>query len=119
MIEKERAFWDLVESKTPPPVDGSEQTAEALKRLYAADNGLSVVLPAEAEEWDDALQAAKAAIKAATETKRAIENQIKAAIGDATFGVLPSGERYKWQDQDRAGYTVEAGTTKPLVRLKK
>jgi putative phage-type endonuclease len=121
MIEKERAFWDLVESKTPPPVDGSEQTAEALRRLYAADNGSSVMLPAEAAQWDDALQTAKAAIKAATETKRAIENQIKAAIGDATFGELPGGGRYKWAERERNEPAREARTItyRELRRLKK
>jgi predicted phage-related endonuclease len=126
MIEKERAFWDLVESRTPPPVDGSEQTAEALRRLYAADpaelrDGSSVMLPAEAAQWDDALQTAKAAIKSAEETKRAIENQIKAAIGDATFGELPGGGRYKWGTIERNEPAREARiiTYRQLRRLKK
>jgi predicted phage-related endonuclease len=121
MIAQERAFWDLVESRTPPPVDGSEQTAEALKRLYAADDGSSVTLPAEAAQWDDALQTAKAAIKSAEETKRAIENQIKAAIGDATFGELPGGGRYKWGTIERNEPAREARiiTYRQLRRLKK
>jgi len=119
LIEHERAFWDLVESRTPPPVDGSAATSEALKRLYAADNGDSMMLPAEAADWDQKLQEAKATIKGAEAAKREAENELKAAIGEFAFGVLPDGGRYKWKKIPRAGYTVEPGESRPLVRLKK
>jgi putative phage-type endonuclease len=74
MIAQERAFWDLVESRTPPPVDGSEQTAEALRRLYASDNGASVMLPPEAAIIDAKLLRIKAAQKRLKERRTRYEN---------------------------------------------
>ena len=45
MRRKVAEFWQLVEARTPPPVDGSNSTAEVLKRLYPKDSGESIALP--------------------------------------------------------------------------
>ncbi len=94
-------FWDHVQRKEPPAVDGSKATAAALMRLYRFDSGEENTLPAEASEWDEDVVAAKSAIKAAESMRREAENKIKAAIGDATFGVLPHGGRYSWKTSER------------------
>jgi putative phage-type endonuclease len=120
LIDHEREFWGLVETQTPPPVDGSEATAQALKRLYAADNGESVLLPEEAVEWDSRLQALKATQKEIEAQRREMENKLKAAIGDYTFGVLPDGSRYKWAKRERNEPAREARviTYRELRRVK-
>ena len=120
LIEHEYEFWRLVETQTPPEPDGSEATAQALKRLYAADNGDSVMLPEEAIEWDSRLQAIKEVQQRLEADKRELENKLKAAIGDYTFGVLPDGSRYKWAKRERNEPAREARTItyRELRRLK-
>jgi putative phage-type endonuclease len=44
LIVKLAEFWDLVESKTPPPIDGSEATLETINRLHPDDDGTVVDL---------------------------------------------------------------------------
>jgi len=114
-------FWAHVQRKEPPAVDGTEATSKALKRLYGQDNGEEVFLPAEAAEWDEDLEAAKTAIKAAKALKLEAENKLKAAIADATFGRLPGGVSYSWKTTERNDPPREAKTIsiRTLRRLKK
>ena len=91
MIPRLRQFWRLVETKTPPPPGPDLATARALALLYGEDNGETILLPDESAEWDAELVAAKEAIKEAEARKVAAENHLKAALGEATFGLLPSG----------------------------
>ena len=39
LMEAEQRFWGYVESKTPPPVDGSQSTADTLEALYPQTGG--------------------------------------------------------------------------------
>lgn len=100
-----RDFWALVAAKVAPAVDGSEATARALKALHPRDNGQEVELPAEAVEWLADLEAAKASEKAAKERKQAAENQIRAALGDSTFGRLADGRKIVARVTEVAGRT--------------
>jgi putative phage-type endonuclease len=118
LLPKLEAFWRSVEDETPPPVDGSLATARVLARLHPSDNGETVMLPHEALEWSEALAKAKEQIKAAEAVKTEMENRLKAAMGDATFGLLPDGSRWSWKSQDRAGYTVAPTTCRVLRKLK-
>ncbi len=93
------AFWELVQSNTPPPVDGSEATSEALKRLYATPNGQTIDLPGDAAGWDRSLQRAKANVKRWETVRRETENRIKAAMGEAEVGELPCGALYTYRLQ--------------------
>ncbi len=99
MIAREQEFWRLVETRTMPEPDGTEATAEALRRLYPRDNGAVIELPAEAAEWDRDLQEAKAAIKTEEARKELAENRIKAALAEAQAGILPSGALYTYKTQ--------------------
>jgi len=99
MIEQERAFWALVKSKTPPPADGSIATTEVLKRLYPKDDGEVIALPMESREWDTTIQDAKQNLKADKLILTEYENKMKAALGTATRGVLPSGGSYTFKQQ--------------------
>ena len=50
--------------------------------------------------------------------KTALENRIKAAIGDNTYGLLPNGGKYSWKTQQRKAYQVSASSRRVLLRLK-
>jgi len=114
------SFWGYVKSGEMPPIDGSEATARALKTLYPRDNGIAVQLPLEATEWDRELAAVKLTIKEAEAKKTLLENKIKAAIGEATFGELPGGGRYRWKEQVSQIKAVEAHerVSRVLLRMK-
>lgn len=118
MLPELGAFWRLVETRTPPPVDGSDSTRRVLRRLYPQDDGEVVELPPEAIDWANALEQAKIDIKAADGRKSLAENRLTAAIGDATIGLLPNGERYSWKAQTRRGHWVEESTFRVLRRMK-
>lgn len=118
LIPKLRDFWQAVESRTPPPVDGSLATAKVLARLHPDDSGETVMLPPEAADWTANRADAIAQIEAAEKIKTEAENRIKAALGDATFGVMPDGSRWSWKTQERRGYTVEASKCRVLRKLK-
>lgn len=98
-------FWGLVTSGTAPPIDASERTLDAIKRLHPLDNGEEVRLPEEAVAWLDELERAKSLIKSADEAKTKAESELRAAIGAATFGELPDGRRLSLKTTERKGYT--------------
>lgn len=118
MLKRLDEFWGYVERRELPPIDSSIATAQILAKLWPEDSGATVVLPAEAAEWDRELTEAKDAIKAAEARKLAAENQLKAAIGDATFGDLIGGGRYSWKTQTRAEHVVMESTFRVLRRCK-
>ena len=99
MIEKEAEFWKLVTSDTPPPPDGSAATTAVLKRLYPKDDGVIIALPIDANNWDRAIVTLKQRLKVDKEVLDKYENKMKAALGTATTGVLPNGERYTFKRQ--------------------
>ena len=99
MIAKEAFFWTQVIDRVPPEPDGSIATTDVLKLLYPKDDGQIISLPEDAAKWDDLLQRTKASIKTAEQTKCECENWIKAAIGNATTGVLPDGSMYTFKQQ--------------------
>jgi len=119
LVHAEAEFWGRVQRRDPPPVDGTAATREALHRLHPADSGAEVLLPAAAAEWDAEIAECKAEIKALEERQRAAENQIKAAMGDASYGHLPGGGRWKWCVEPRKAHQVEASNPRILRRLSK
>jgi len=114
-------FWNCVQARTPPPVDASVATGQALARLYREDDGETVLLPDEAVEWDEKLLAVKTEIKGLENIKRGLENEIKAAMGSAAYGQIPGGGRYSWKTSTRHEKAREARevTIRTLRRLKK
>ena len=119
MVSQLDAFVALVESKTLPPVDKSEATAKALARIYPADDTTSIDLPPVADQWAEHLATAKEELKAAKKRVVGIENEIKAAIGEATRGNIPSGGGFTWKQQTRKSYVVEESTYRVLRMVKK
>jgi len=118
LIPKLEEFWNLIQTRTPPEVDGSLATAKVLAKLHPEDSGDTVALPQDAREWAATLEAAKQTIKDMEAVKTEAENKLKAAIGSATFGMLPDGARYSWKTQTRKSYVVEENTFRVLRKLK-
>ncbi len=111
-------FWESVQTLTPPSVDGDTVTTKVLQRLHPDDNGATVDLPAESADWHEQLLALKANIKAAEQRQREIENQIRACMGSATFGVLPNGVKYSLKTQERSEYVAKASKYRVLRNTK-
>lgn len=118
LIEKEEEFWDRVVRGNPPEPDASDSTKEVLLRLYPHDTGESKALPAEFAEYQEKRRALKEQIKAAEAELQGIDNQIKAAIGEASVGLLPDGSGWSWRKQTRESYTVAASEYRVLRELK-
>lgn len=76
LIEREAAFWKLVQDKTPPAIDGSKASGEVLKFLYPADAVIeeALTLP-ERIDFDGK--------DTSTEDLATVRIQIKAEIADA------------------------------------
>jgi putative phage-type endonuclease len=100
-------FWDKVQRKEAPPVDGKAATARTLKLLHPSDNGATIALDSDVASWVDKLAKAKEDEKAAEAAKKEAENHIKATLGPNTFGTLPDGRIVSLKTQARAGYTVD------------
>lgn len=112
LMEAEARFWQHVQNDTPPPVDGTAPTDEALKQVFKAEvqergNPIELVgrQPVIAE-----LIAVKASIQKLETTQRLLEQTLKAEMGNAQYGVCGS---YKllWKEQQRSAFDVNAFTT--------
>lgn len=111
-------FWRHVETKTPPEIDGSEATTDAIKSRWRREKGPRV----EVGDWLDEsavnLEGLKAAAKETKEQIDAIENRIRDAIGDAEGCMSPSGVEFTWKTQERKEYVVAASSSRVLRRSK-
>jgi putative phage-type endonuclease len=86
MMEKCIEFWHLVETKTPPEIDGSESTAKALAQVYDQSDPEEEVSLAGFEDKLDALDTIKFNVGQMESLKREYENQIKEFMKTATRG---------------------------------
>lgn len=104
-------FMHLVKTETPPAPDASESAKEILAKLYPKpEPGKVVVLPAEADKWDEQLVAAKAGIGEFDKQKREAENALRAMIGDAEAGVLSGGVTYTLKQIEKSIAAKDAYT---------
>lgn len=101
--ERAQRFSGYVTSRTEPPIDESEMTAEAIFKLHPDDSGAEIDLPAESTAWRTEREQLKAEAKRIESRLEHIDNQLKASIGDATFGVTPDNGWFSWKTQSRTG----------------
>lgn len=122
LMEGERKFWELVENMTPPAIDGSLATLNALKAQFAHvdadteidltfttnENGVGVnqLLVQRAES--------KAIIKDQEGIVREIENQLKAWLGNYECAVVNDVIKFTWKLQHRDAYAVEPNDFRKL-----
>jgi predicted phage-related endonuclease len=95
----EQQIVDAVLTGVAPDPDGTEECGRCLRRIHPNDNGETVMLPEGLQVAASSLIATKAERAALEKHITDCENRIKAAIGDATYGLLPNGERWSWRTQ--------------------
>lgn len=112
IIEAEADFWHLVETKTPPPVDGSASCAAALSAQYkGGDPNLTILLPSDADGVIESLESDKAIMDALKKQITEKENRLKALLGNAEEGST---------DHYRVLWKTQAGRASvPLAKIKK
>ncbi len=118
MVEACRVFWWHIQEDIAPPVDGTVATKHALHEIHPQDNGAAIQLGSEFDEHADEIEALDRIIKEAETQRTLLQNKVKHALGDNTFGELPSGGRFSWKTQDRKEHFVAASTSRVLRRTK-
>jgi len=113
-------FWDLVQTRTPPPLDGSAPAGKWLAARYAdADPDATVDLDdddvAALRQWLE-LDQRIADLELAQKT---VENAVKEHLGAASFGVYKGREFVTWKTINRRGFTVEPTTFRKFTIPKK
>jgi predicted phage-related endonuclease len=97
LMQKELAFVEMVNTRTPPEIDGSDESREVLEAMHPESNGRSIELPEHLVEIDELIVRDRQAL-ANIELQLALwENQIREAIGPATFGQLPNGDYWSYR----------------------
>ena len=91
LAKSEETFWEYVQSKTPPLVDGSESTTTALSAMYPDSTDNSVGLMAYDRDLAEYI-ALSAQIKALEARKDECANKVKAFMQEAGKG---ESERYR------------------------
>lgn len=86
LVEIEKDFWQHITNGTMPPVDGSESSSEALKKMYPEGNGQATELPDTAELWIKQWEKAKEDMKEAEIRKDEAENALKNMLGSFEKG---------------------------------
>ncbi|MEV8372971.1 lambda-exonuclease family protein [Kribbella sp. NPDC056861] len=97
LLEREEEFWRLVQSDTPPPIDGSDSTRDTLGRVYpkatpdkSVDLGIGAAsLLAQRNKLADD-------IRSAEEIRQAIDSAIKDILGEAEVGLLHGEPAVRW-----------------------
>lgn len=89
LIKIESEFWQLVESRTPPEVDGSEASTELLLMLYPeAQPDTEILLPPDADILITQYETWKAEEKKVKQMVEEAENKLKALLCDNETGVV-------------------------------
>lgn len=106
LAESEKAFWDFVEKKTPPTVDGTESTSKTLGTIFPDSNGDICNLMAYENDLMQYL-ALGTQIKALKEQQDEMANRVKAFMNEAGKG---ESDRYKvsWISTERKSFDTKA-----------
>lgn len=105
LMEAERTFWGYVQRDEPPPIDGSDATADALATIYHEGAGGSVDLFGLEGELTGYLTA-KAAVKQLQAELSRHENVLKERLGEAECG-LCGPYRVSWKSQSRRTFDAK------------
>lgn len=111
LIQAEKEFWDLVTTKTAPPVDGSLSCAHALAARYPDSRAEEIMLPNEADEL---IARINSDTEIMTQLKAQIDlnqNRLKEMLGASEAGRI-GAHRVVWK-------TMPGRETCSLSKLKK
>lgn len=87
MIEKEKEFWNLVQNKIPPSLDGSSAAEKYLNEKFAkSEKDSEKPLESEYKKLIDDYFSYKATAQTFEEKAKEIENNIKLALGKSEMG---------------------------------
>ena len=87
LIDIETAFWQMVQEKTPPPMDGTDSAGNVLKLMYPESKpNTAINLPNEAAELIEIREALKVQVKELDMRLAETENKLKAMLGDNESG---------------------------------
>lgn len=111
-------FWKHVETKTPPEIDGSEATTDAIKSRWRRERTPPIEGPAEIDEWTREIERLDEAGKETKSQATALRNKLRDLIGDAEGVISPSGVEWRWTTVEKCEYTVAAGSSRQLKRVK-
>ena len=102
LMDAEKTFKMYVDNDTPPMADGASSTADTLSALYPNSIDFDIGIGAFERDLDNYFQL-KAQAKDLDEKIDAIENRIKAHLGEYERGM---GEKYKvsWKTQFRHSF---------------
>ncbi|MBS7457895.1 YqaJ viral recombinase family protein [Coralloluteibacterium stylophorae] len=89
----EARFWEYVETDTPPPADGSESSAQALRHLYPGNGSTLDFTNDEAlNEVFSALAVLRVDLEEKALQAERLKQTIQQAMGDASRAVFDAGE---------------------------
>jgi len=89
LIQLESEFWDLVQSNTPPPLDGSDASAEFINLQFPNSRPLTKIhLPMEAAALIQQYDAACEQLEHFSEQKQEAENLLKQMLGEHETGTI-------------------------------
>ncbi len=91
LMAAEADFWECVKTNTPPAVDGTRATTEAVKTIYADSNDDTVDLYSYTADLDQYLSLS-AEIKGLEAQRNEVANRIKDFMGEAGKG---ENEKYR------------------------
>ena len=93
LIVLETRFWEYVETDTPPPADGSESAARALRQFYPGNSTTLDFSQDEAlSQAFASLSVLKAELESQTHQAEQLKQTLQQAMGDASRAVFAGGE---------------------------
>lgn len=113
LISKLEAFWELVQTKTPPPLSSGD--SDTMNEVYPYSSAAKqVTLPHAYESLCEAYLAAKMREKEAIERAQTIAAQIKAELADAERATVG---KYKitWKSQKKRGHWTKESESRPFL----
>lgn len=88
LIELEWEFWQLVQTKAPPELDGSEASSKVVSRMYPHAKEEETQLPGDAFSLVQQYEEAAEEERAAKLRKDEAANKLKAMLGEAEKGFV-------------------------------
>jgi predicted phage-related endonuclease len=100
LLSTAREFWHYVDNDIEPPNDFSPAAVPVLLKLHPDDNGETVSLSSEQEQWAHDLKMARELKKTGEEMELLAKAKLMSALGDATYGECPDGTIVSWKTQE-------------------
>ena len=105
LMTAEADFWELVKTDTPPAVDGTQATSEALKTIYAESDDSVCDLTAYSANLRQYIELKKQ-IKELEAIADEAANKIKEFMGESGGGEC-DGFKVSWKSQSRSTFDIK------------